>query len=196
VVGVTRTDEGRRRRSDAERNIRGIVDAAMGVLAEHPRASMQEIAAAAGLHRATVHRHFATRDDLVRAVRERALDDFAALVNDEELADLSPALALEELTRRALELGDRDRVYRVTASFDDVSDRRTDVLLAPLVGIVARAHEAGAVRTDLPPDLLALAWGGLVLVVLPQVADGMALDDAVRFVLTMLATPAAGPARG
>jgi AcrR family transcriptional regulator len=190
VVGATSTPEGRRRRSDAERNIRAIVDAASRLLADQPHASMQEIAEGAGLHRATVHRHFATRDDLLMAVREQALDDFTALLNDPELTGMEPARAMREVTRRSLELGDSNRVYRLTASFDDASDERAELMARPTTALIRRAQAAGVVRTDLPPELVAMAWGGLVLVVLPRIADGMPLESAADFVLAMVATPA------
>jgi AcrR family transcriptional regulator len=192
VAGTpTTTRGGRRRRSDAERNISSIVAAAIRVLGERPRASMQEVADAAGLHRATVHRHFSTRDDLLLAVRERALDEFAALVGQPDLGEMPPALAVEELTRRSLELGDRLRLYRVTAVFDEASEERADVLDRPIAELMERAQRAGDVRGDLPPEQLAMAWGGLVLAALPRIADGLALPAASSFVLTMLATPAA-----
>jgi len=196
VVALSSTPEGRRRRSDAERNLRAIVDAAAQVLAARPRASMQEIASAAGLHRATVHRHFATRDELVEAVREHALDEFAAVIGDPALQELEPTEALEELTRRSLELGDRNRIYRVAATFDEASDARAELFARPVVEIVDRGQRAGVVRADLSPELLARAWGGLLLVTLPEIAAGETVAEAVRFVLALLATPAAEPARG
>jgi AcrR family transcriptional regulator len=193
VVGgsPTTTRDGRRRRSDAERNISAIVGAAIRVLGERPRASMQEVADAAGLHRATVHRHFSTREDLLLAIREYALDEFAAVVGRPDLGQMPPGLAVEELTRRSLQLGDRLRVYRVTAVFDEASDDRADVLDRPIAALMGRAQESGEVRGDVPPEQLAMAWGGLVLAALPRVADGMALPAAASFVLTMLAMPAA-----
>ena len=196
MVALSSTPEGRRRRSDAERNLRAIVDAAAQVLAARPRASMQEIASAAGLHRATVHRHFATRDELVEAVREHALDEFAAVIGDPALQELEPTEALEELTRRSLELGDRNRIYRVAATFDEASDARAELFARPVVEIVDRGQRAGVVRADLSPELLARAWGGLLLVTLPEIAAGETVAEAVRFVLALLATPAAEPARG
>jgi TetR/AcrR family transcriptional regulator, mexCD-oprJ operon repressor len=179
--------EGRRRRSDARRNIESIVDAALVRLADHPEASMQEIAEAAGVHRATVHRHFATRGELLRAVRVRALDEFQAVLADPELAALPAGAALERLTRRSLELGDRRRLYRVVPSFDDLTDTRGDALRAPVGALLARAQDAGLVRRDVPPTMLAAAWAGLVLIALPLIGGGeLDLDAAERFVLTLL----------
>ena len=65
----------RRQRSDAALNRAKILDAARRLLADDGDPSMGEIAAAAGVGRGTAHRHFATRDDLMDAVRRQARDD-------------------------------------------------------------------------------------------------------------------------
>jgi serine phosphatase RsbU (regulator of sigma subunit) len=65
----------RRQRSDAALNRAKIIDAARGLLADNGKASMRAVADAAGLGRGTVHRHFATREALMDAVRRQARDD-------------------------------------------------------------------------------------------------------------------------
>ena len=66
----------RRQRSDAALNRAKIIDAARGLLADNGgKATMRAIADAAGLGRGTVHRHFATREALMDAVRRQARDD-------------------------------------------------------------------------------------------------------------------------
>jgi AcrR family transcriptional regulator len=65
----------RRQRSDAALNRAKILDAARRLLAENGDANMRAIAEAAGLGRGTVHRHFATREELMDAVRQQARDD-------------------------------------------------------------------------------------------------------------------------
>lgn len=62
----------RRRRSDAEGNVAKILRAAVDLLRAEPEAGLEEIAAAAGVSRSTIHRHFGTREDLVRAAGLRA----------------------------------------------------------------------------------------------------------------------------
>ena len=63
-----------RRRADAERNERAIVEAAAGVIWRAPNATIGEIAAASGLGRATIYRHFASRDDLLRAIARHGFE--------------------------------------------------------------------------------------------------------------------------
>jgi AcrR family transcriptional regulator len=86
-----------RRRADAERNVRAILDAAAAVLADRPDASMSDVAAAAGLARQTVYAHFASRDALLTAVAERALDEAVAAIDAARPGEGPPAEALDRL---------------------------------------------------------------------------------------------------
>ena len=56
-------------RADAVLNARRIIEAAQKLLRSDPDASVELLAAAAGVSRATVYRHFRSRDGLVAAVR-------------------------------------------------------------------------------------------------------------------------------
>ena len=51
-----------------------LLDVVVEVLVADPGASLAEVAEAAGIGRTTLHKHYATRDELVRAVGHRALD--------------------------------------------------------------------------------------------------------------------------
>lgn len=177
----------RPRRSDALRNIDAILDAAEQLLPERPRASMQDVAEAAGVHRATVHRHFASRDDLLAALRHRGLDAIQRILVEAADDDGDPAEALDRLIADTLRLGDRMRLWRILPTYDDLSDARSDALLAPLLHVMERAQAAGAVRGDVDARLLAAAWGGLVTSAMPHVANGaMDVDTATAYVRRML----------
>jgi serine phosphatase RsbU (regulator of sigma subunit) len=68
----------RRRRSDAALNRSKLVAAARQLLSEDPNATMAQIATRAGVGRGTAYRHFATRDELIDAVRRQDRDDAEA----------------------------------------------------------------------------------------------------------------------
>jgi len=59
------------RRADAMRNRERILEAAERLLERSPSATLADVAAAAGVARSTLHRRFASRDDLLAALRER-----------------------------------------------------------------------------------------------------------------------------
>ena len=56
------------------RAARPLLDIAATVLVSDPAASLAEVAEAAGIGRTTLHKYYATREDLVRAVGHRAID--------------------------------------------------------------------------------------------------------------------------
>ncbi|MYB34208.1 MAG: helix-turn-helix transcriptional regulator, partial [Gammaproteobacteria bacterium] len=57
-----------------------IIDAAVGVLARNPDASLATIAEAAGVGRATLYRHFPGRNDLIDAISRQAIEETDAAV--------------------------------------------------------------------------------------------------------------------
>lgn len=73
-----------------------ILDGAGRALSGDPRASMDEIARAAGTSRQTVYAHFPSREALLRALVERAT---TRIVGELEAADLDSVPALEGLVR-------------------------------------------------------------------------------------------------
>src|SRR4051794_16748048 len=57
-------------RADARRNRERILKAAQRLLEQSPVATLGDIAAAAGVSRATLYRRFGSRAELIRALRE------------------------------------------------------------------------------------------------------------------------------
>ncbi len=180
----------RAQRSDARRNIETILAEAARLLATRPAASMQEVAAAAGVHRATVHRHFPAREDLVHAVHGKAFNGASRIVSDERLTTMDPGASLREVTRAILEHGDRYRTYLYPRALDEAVVAEQASLAIGVMPLISRAQEQGVVRADLPADRLAGAWGGLVTVYLPEIAGGRAtVDEVTELVLVLLAAP-------
>src|SRR4051795_7970817 len=89
----------RRRRSDADRSVQAILEAALEALASDPEASMAEIARRAGVVRATIYAHFPTRDSLLDAVMEYAVAQVAEATASAEPTRGEPVEALERVVR-------------------------------------------------------------------------------------------------
>lgn len=57
-----------------------ILEAAFGVFAKTPTATLSDVAEAAGIGRATLHRHFSGRDDLIQALAHAAASELDAAI--------------------------------------------------------------------------------------------------------------------
>src|SRR6185295_18140638 len=66
------------------RAARPLLDVAAAVLVADPSASLGDVAEAAGIGRTTLHKHYATRDDLLRAVGHRAIGRWEQVVASAE----------------------------------------------------------------------------------------------------------------
>jgi AcrR family transcriptional regulator len=137
------------RRAVGDRNHDAILEAAVQVLASQPEAGVAEIAAAAGVGRATVYRHFASREELIEALRLHASDEARRRFAEARVDEGDPVEALERMVAAMLALGDR---YRVIFPQDpQARPRRSEVLLKPLTRLIARAQAEGAIDPELPP---------------------------------------------
>ncbi|MFH8253516.1 TetR/AcrR family transcriptional regulator [Streptomyces roseolus] len=91
-------------RADAERSVRAILEAAERVLAEDPGASMEQIAAAAGVARTTIHRRFAHRQALIEALATSAARQLAQAVDDGRPDTAPPLVAMHRITANVLQV--------------------------------------------------------------------------------------------
>jgi AcrR family transcriptional regulator len=124
---------------------------------------MNSIAKLAEVGVGTVYRHFPTRRALLEAV---AADAFEALIVEASGAavETDPAIGLERLLRRALELLVRDRSFAAVLSTPGCECAATLRLEAQLGGTIAtvleRARKANLIRQDIgPEDLRRLICG-------------------------------------
>src|SRR4051794_25854489 len=81
-----------RRRADARRSSSAVLDAAIELLGRRPEASMEEIAAAAGVVRQTVYAHYPSRRALLDAVTQRLTGEVAVALSAVDV-DTGPAAA-------------------------------------------------------------------------------------------------------
>lgn len=171
-----------RLRSDARRNRRTVLDAAVTLLAQRPNATMQEVADASGLGRTTVYRHFPRRQDLIDALFEEVLREAAETVN-EALAQAGTARELLcDLGTRVIAIGDR---YRFLDAHPEVRDRTLagenamDGAENPLEEYLSDAQRRGEIRGDMPVTWMLTTLRGLGVVAMVEVAAGrLSVEEA------------------
>jgi len=141
-----------------------VLRSAAALLTRKSTATMDEVAKAAGISRATLHRQFAGRDTLVRALESLGIEECeAALV----AARLDDGAAQEALRRLVMELegaaGLLAFLYSENQLFEG-EDRnegwaRLDDRIAALF---RRGQQSGEFRIDLTPAWLTEALYGLI----------------------------------
>lgn len=140
-------------RADAARNLELILEAAEAAFAEKGHeACVADIAARAGVGQATIFRRFETKDDLILAVFQRKL------AKVEEAADAAARKrsawdGLLAFMTFVTEIQARDRgVFQSFAERikeDPVAMAHKREVMAKVEGLVDRAKEEGALRSDI-----------------------------------------------
>jgi len=185
VTGLAGDERVDGRRAVADRNRDAILEAAIQVLGAEPDAGIAEVAAAAGVGRATVYRHFPSRDALIEALREKAGDEARRRFADARVDEGDPIDALERLVSATLALGDRYRV--VFPQERHPGPRRSQVMLRPLGRIIARAQADGSIDPELPPAWVVASLRALVRAAVIEVeARRLSREDAASQVVRTL----------
>ncbi|MDO9457756.1 TetR/AcrR family transcriptional regulator [Nocardioides sp.] len=174
------------RRADGERNRDAILEAATALLAEAPDASVTDVARAAGVTRATVYRHFESRDALLD---QMLLANAAATVVTllEAMEELPLAEALDLMAGQVVALA-QDNARLVAATSRRIQELAHASLAAePLVEFLARRRARGEVLSELGDAWLGTCIRVLCLaVVLEGAAAGGRADELGRTLRTLV----------
>ncbi len=162
-----------------DRTAAAILDAAAQVLSEHgSRANMADVAAAAGVSRATVYRYYPDRDALLDALASHALADAAARLADAGLERAPVEEAIERIVRALTAVGDRYAVL-VRAQVEGDPGEIERLVAAPMRAVFARGIESGLLRQDLPAEVLLELFGGALVAALKLTERGqLGLEEA------------------
>lgn len=146
-----------RRRADAERNIAAIITAAGDLFGRGRSPSMGEVAAAAGVRRATLYGHFPSREELLDNVIAHAIAHTDEVLTALELQRDPADVALERLVRTSWPILDRYRRLRTVAMAELGPERlrgHHDRTLNHVEQLIRRGQDDDLFRTDLPVDWL------------------------------------------
>lgn len=174
-------------RTDAQRSADAILNAARDVLARDPSAGLGVIAERAGVHRATVYRHFPTREALVDGLYAAYLEDLAAGIRKTDLDadDLWPEL--EGVTRRIYEVTLAWRAYAWAPHYSAATRAAQPELAAIMSTLMGALQMQGRLRQDLSVRELAVTWGAPIQFLAARIAEGdTTVDRIVDYVLRLL----------
>ena len=151
-----------------------VAEAAARLLALRPAASMADVAVAAGISRATLFRRFPSRAALVAELSWRAVQAYAAAVDDARTEEGTAVEALRRLLTALARLAPGYGLLALQPLDDDVEADLLALASASderIRSLVHRGQETGELRVDVPADwvLSSVTW----LVV--AAADGVRL---------------------
>ncbi|QHC22109.1 TetR/AcrR family transcriptional regulator [Streptomyces sp. GS7] len=141
-----------------------VLKEAAALLTRRATTSMDEIARAAGISRATLHRHFAGRDALIRALEEHGIEQLAQAMDAARLAEGDAADALRRLIRASEPVaGVLAFLFTENQLFEggeiNAGWARLD---ARITELFRRGQEEGDFRIDLSSAWLTEAFYGLI----------------------------------
>jgi len=128
-----------------------LLDVAAEVLVADPAASLAEVAEAAGIGRTTLHKHYATRDDLLCAVGHRAIDLWEHAVAGAGGSD-GPDGGLRGLVAAMIPIGPQLAFLWRTPAFDHLSElgERWLAVETRCLAVLERAKDLGCLAADVP----------------------------------------------
>lgn len=188
------------------RNARAVLlDGAASLLAANPGASMQDLARALGVGRATLHRHFSTRDELIGEIAREATVEAMARVERARLDEDRADAALSRLVHELVPMGDRFHfllseplLFGLQSSDDPVlaefAQAEVD-LEAAIASMIERGKREGVFRLDVPTAWALSASFSLVFAAWEEVRSGtIGAAQAPDLVVATLMGGIGGPA--
>ncbi|MFC7307761.1 TetR/AcrR family transcriptional regulator [Streptomyces monticola] len=165
-----------------------VLRSAAALLTRRATATMDEVAKAAGISRATLHRQFAGRDALVKALEELGIEQLEAALDAARLDEGPAADAIRRLIAEAEpvsgflaflvtenQLFEADRVHEGWTRIDErISD------------LFKRGQESGEFRIDLTPAWLTEALYGLIGAGAWSVQDGRVAAKDFQYMIVEL----------
>lgn len=174
-------------RADAERTVRTILEAAERTLARNPAATMEEIAAAAGVARTTVHRRFTTREALITSLAIWAGRQLEAAVDEARTDTTPPLVALYQATANVLRVKiswgfSMNTTFAKGNEVDEIQNR----VIASCDRLFSRLQETGVLRADVDPVWARRVYYALIHEACQDLSAGQLTESDTDTVATRL----------
>src|SRR5215472_3324137 len=175
-----------------------LLDVAAEVLVADPAASLAEVAAAAGIGRTTLHKQYATRDDLLCAVGHRAIDLWEQAISQVSGIDDADG-GLRATIAAMIPIGPQLAFLWRTPAFDHIAelDQRWTAAEARNLAVLKRAQDRGILTASVPDWWLLQTFYSIIYVAAESVGHGkLAPLDAPGLALGTFLHGVGAPPRG
>jgi TetR/AcrR family transcriptional regulator, mexCD-oprJ operon repressor len=149
-----------------QQRVGAILDGAARVIAVRgDQASMNDVAEAAGVARATVYRYFPNREVLLDELTQASVGDVAQRLVSARICEVAPEEAIARTVRALVEVGDS---FVILAREHQRSDagRFERKLTQPMRELFERGQASGDIRNDIASARLTESLIGLIVSVL------------------------------
>jgi AcrR family transcriptional regulator len=166
-------------RADARRNVRRILAATTDLIATDPAASMERVAAAAGVSRATLYHHFHSRDALMDALTDQSISEVTDALEAAHPGEGAAGEAMERVLLAAWQVIGRYRGLVIVNQRLERAELRARLApaLAPIRALIGRGQHDGVFDPELPAEWLLGTVVDLIHAASRQVTGG-AMDPA------------------
>lgn len=146
-----------------------MLETAARVLAENDQASIDDIAKASGVGRATLYRWFSNRDQLIEAILEQIVTEASAIAAQVMAeATAPPLMVLQRIAHELVALGERYRFMQANLERVEQEDARR----AEFTAFISAGQADGRLRDDLPAEWVTSTFVGLILTAGADLHDG------------------------
>lgn len=139
-----------------------LLDSAKILLADNPGASFIEVAETAGIGRATLYRHFPTKEDLIRTLTLEAIEKTDDAAKTILASPISAQQKIHQLLDAMIELGDS---YYFLTRLSEVNDSEIITHLERqnkgLEKLIETAQQDGSINPALPISWVTHVFNGL-----------------------------------
>ena len=170
-----------------DRTAAAIIDSATALLAERgDTTSMEDIATTAGVGRATLYRYFPNRDALLKAMALASIKELGDRITHADLDNVPFEEAVARLVRCIVSTG--SKYIAVSRGGAGHSQAYPDVdakVAEPIRALFRRGLAEGALRKEIPADLLFTLFTGLVRGALDVPAGQARIEETAASITTL-----------
>ncbi|AZC95069.1 TetR/AcrR family transcriptional regulator [Pseudomonas chlororaphis] len=159
-------------------------------IVDHPWGTLKELAEAAGVSKATLHRFCGTRDNLIEMLMSHTCEVMKQIIETADLHQAAPAVALRNLIQ--LNLAQRELLlfmvfqYRPDTMAPNAEGNRWQPCIDALDGFFLRAQQEGYLRIDVSAPVLSDLFMTLICGIVDSERLGRAAPASSALVLEQM----------